>query len=175
MDSYLAWLWFAAAVLLGLIELHSGTFIFLLFALACFATGVAALLGASLAVQSGLLLAGTLASLAAAPALVKRLRRTGPALRFGVDALLDQQALVTEAVDPLHGTGAVKVGGAIWRARASAPIPAGTLVRIAEVDGTKLVVYPDPQAAPPERERLLDADSISVQELNVRDQRPRDG
>ena len=40
--------------------------------------------------------------------------------RTNVDAVIGQQALVTEDIDNLNGTGAIKLGGTVWTARSSA-------------------------------------------------------
>lgn len=58
------------------------------------------------------------------------------------DRLIGKTAVVTEPIDPLHGTGAVKVEGVLWSARCdgNSVIAPGTLVRIQEIDGSKVYV-----------------------------------
>lgn len=64
--------------------------------------------------------------------------------RTNADRLIGRQVLVTEAVDNLHETGAVKVNGVSWAAKAptDAVIPAGALVTIERIEGAKLCVAP---------------------------------
>ena len=65
-------------------------------------------------------------------------------MRTNADRLIGRQVLVTEAVDNLHETGAVRVNGVEWTARApsDAVLPAGTLVTIERIEGAKLFVAP---------------------------------
>ena len=62
-----------------------------------------------------------------------------------VDAIIGREAVVSEAIRPLEGTGQVKVGGQIWSARTDEQtdcIPEGTIVTILRVEGVKLFVRP---------------------------------
>lgn len=144
-----SWLWLIAAIVLVLAELATGTFVFLFFAAAAAAAWLCSLIGLGLSVQASVFLVGVVVGGAATPKLVKRLQRKGSSDRFGVDALVDQTAIVTEAIDPVHGRGMVKVGGELWRARAATELAVGEVVRVGQVDGTKLVVFPvvQPSAA----------------------------
>lgn len=147
MSDWLPWIWLAVAVALGVLELATGTFMLLLFAVAAAICAIAAWAGVGVLGQSILFLLGTIASIACAPALVKRVGKLSPTdARFGVDALIDEFAYVIEGIDPVTGKGLVKVGTDTWRARAEVPIAAGERVRVAEVTGTRLVVYPAPLA-----------------------------
>ncbi len=58
------------------------------------------------------------------------------------DRIIGETAIVTEAVDHLHETGAVKVCGTVWSARSvdDAVIPVGTTVHVVEIRGVKAVV-----------------------------------
>ncbi|MFR8088432.1 MAG: NfeD family protein [Lachnospirales bacterium] len=62
-----------------------------------------------------------------------------------VDAIIGREAVVSEAIRPLEGTGQVKVGGQIWSARTDEQtdcIPEGAIVTILRVEGVKLFVRP---------------------------------
>lgn len=62
-----------------------------------------------------------------------------------VDAIVGREAVVSEAIRPLEGTGQVKVGGQIWSARTDEQtdcIPEGAIVTILRVEGVKLFVRP---------------------------------
>ena len=69
--------------------------------------------------------------------------------RTNADRLLGRQVLVTEAVDNLHETGAVRVNGVEWTAKApsDAVIPVGALVTIERIEGAKLYVAPAEEKA----------------------------
>ena len=49
---------------------------------------------------------------------------------------------VTEQIDPLAGTGAVRADGKIWSARSAdgSVIPADALVTVQRIEGVKLIV-----------------------------------
>ena len=55
------------------------------------------------------------------------------------DALVNRICVVTEDIDPVEG-GRVKLGDVTWSARAEAVIPAGSLVKILRIQGTKVFV-----------------------------------
>ena len=55
------------------------------------------------------------------------------------DALVNRICVVTEDIDPVEG-GRVKLGDVTWSARADAVIPAGSLVKILRIQGTKVFV-----------------------------------
>ena len=61
-----------------------------------------------------------------------------------VDAILDSQGYVTEAIDNLAARGQVKLGAMEWTARSTSgePIPQGTLVRVDRIEGVKAFVSP---------------------------------
>lgn len=58
------------------------------------------------------------------------------------DRVIGTEAMVTEAIDNLQGTGAVRIGGIVWSARSAAEesIPVGTLVRVLRIEGVKVFV-----------------------------------
>lgn len=61
------------------------------------------------------------------------------------DRLIGQEAVVTETIDQLAGTGYVSVNNQLWMARPLEPgtvFPAGSRVRIRKIEGVKLLVTP---------------------------------
>jgi membrane-bound ClpP family serine protease len=82
-----------------------------------------------------------------------------PPVKANVDGLIGERALVTQDIDPLHGTGMVKVMGEVWRADATEPIRAGEYVWIEAVQGTKLIVY-----AEGDMKWLMEGETESVSE-----------
>jgi membrane protein implicated in regulation of membrane protease activity len=65
-----------------------------------------------------------------------------PPERSGVDRLIGETAIVTEAIDPLTDTGRVRVKKDHWRATSSddSKIEKGAAVKIVRVEGAHLVV-----------------------------------
>ena len=58
------------------------------------------------------------------------------------DRILGTEAVVTEAINNLQATGAVRIGGITWSARSESDtlIPTGTLVRVLRIEGVKVYV-----------------------------------
>lgn len=68
---------------------------------------------------------------------------------MNTDALIGARAVVTETIDNLHGSGSVKVGGAVWTARATDPeatIEKDSIVIVREISGVKLICEPEEEA-----------------------------
>lgn len=63
-------------------------------------------------------------------------------IKTNVDEIIDDIGIVTEDIDYIEGTGAVKIKGKIWSARAEKKqiIPKNTRVRILRVEGVKVFV-----------------------------------
>ncbi len=62
------------------------------------------------------------------------------------DKLIGTEALVTERIDFLAGTGMVKADGKFWSARAASEeqtIEEGAVVRVEEIRGVRLIVAPE--------------------------------
>jgi len=73
--------------------------------------------------------------------LARRWMKRLPPSPVGLDALVGQRARVIEAIDPVSGTGQVRLeGGAVWRATAGEPIPSDSWVVVRKVVGTRLEV-----------------------------------
>ena len=64
--------------------------------------------------------------------------------RTNVDALIGSNCYVTADIDNISAAGQVKLGNMDWSARSAngLPIPAGTLVKVAYIEGVKAYVLP---------------------------------
>lgn len=65
--------------------------------------------------------------------------------KTNVESLVGKQARITEQVDNAAGTGTAVLDGQEWTARAAKDdviIPPGTLVKVEEIKGVKLMVLP---------------------------------
>ena len=61
------------------------------------------------------------------------------------DVLIGRECVVTETIDDLQGSGAVKVSGKVWTARTGKEglsIEKGAKARILRIEGVKLIVEP---------------------------------
>lgn len=76
--------------------------------------------------------------------LKKRLKKK-PLEKTNADLLLGEEGVVTEEINNLQAIGQVKVSGQIWSARTKSDdvtIPCGTIIRVLEIQGVKLIVTP---------------------------------
>lgn len=75
--------------------------------------------------------------------LVKKYLRVKPS-RTNADRLLGQEALVTEDIDNLRETGAIRINGVLWTAKSAldTQIPSGSRVIIERIEGAKVYVTP---------------------------------
>ncbi len=135
------WWWWGIAVLLGVLELVTGTFVILVVAIGCLVGGVLAWSGLSIPIQ----FVGTAAgSLAAWFLLRTRMpRRGGRAAQSDRDMLLDigERVRVDRWLD--DGSAQVNYRGATWTALRAPGDPAPASpgdYRIQRIDGTRLIV-----------------------------------
>ena len=58
------------------------------------------------------------------------------------DRIIGQNAVVTQPIDNIQGTGEIKLSGSVWSAASAdgSAIPAGSVVRIVAIRGVKAVV-----------------------------------
>lgn len=160
------WVWLVVAVAFVLVELTvlGGSFMVLPFGVSAFVSSLLAFSDVSAAVQWAVFLLGGAALFLLFwryQALVQR----GNVLPPGVGAvrLVGLTGVVTRTIDPTHPEqrGAIDVEGDTWSAvtEGDQALPAGTAVRITDVEGTHVKVeptdrVPDPgsgTAAPPPR------------------------
>lgn len=138
-----AYVWLVLLILFVMMEASSVTLVSLWFAAGALVAVVAALLGASLTVQTVLFVLVSVVLLALLRPILKKY--VDPKIqKTNVDSLVGRECTVTEDIDNLAACGRVKVGGMSWSARSAAGehIPAGTVVKIEAVQGVKLLVTP---------------------------------
>ena len=69
-------------------------------------------------------------------------RNDAPGVPSRTEVLVGREGVVTHDIDPTVGAGRINVGGEDWAARAAAPLPIGTRVRVVGADGIVLEVKP---------------------------------
>ena len=136
--------WICAVVVFLVAEAATAGLVSIWFVGGAVAAMIAAILDASLLVQFVVFVVVSGALLALLRPLAARMLKSKSHIRTNADRLLDREALVTEPIDLLHNTGAVKIDGVIWTARTKdgSNLPAGTLVRVDHIDGAKVIVVP---------------------------------
>lgn len=141
MAGWVAWL--VLATVLAVAEITTLTLVLGLLAAAAVLAAAADLAGLPVAGQIVVFAAsGAVLTLAVRP-VARRHLRPGSGVATGVAALHGRRAVVTVAVDA--GGGRVRLGGESWAARPvdpTTPLPEGTSVTVAQVEGATLVVYP---------------------------------
>ena len=104
---------------------------------------VCAILGAAVLLQFAVFLAVSAVLLALLRPVLKKYLRVKPT-KLNADRLIGLEALVTEPINNLEETGAIRMNGVLWTAKSvdDTPIPAGTRVCIERIEGAKVYVKP---------------------------------
>lgn len=134
--------WLVAMVALLIVEALVPGLVSIWFAIGALAALIAALLHAPLWLQIVWFLAVSVATLVLTRPLAQKFvnSRTQPT---NADALIGHDCVVTEPIDNLAGTGAVKIGGKVWTARSedeTARFATGDVVTAVRIEGVKLIV-----------------------------------
>jgi membrane protein implicated in regulation of membrane protease activity len=146
------WVWLIATAVFSIGEMTSpGSFFLAPFALGALVAAILAFAGVSVGVEWVVFLVVSIATLIALRPVARRLDRN--ALDHGVGArrLVGSRATVLQDIPGDAELGMVRVDRETWRAQSTdgAPIPAGTIVRVAEVQGTRVIVAADTSLAEP--------------------------
>ena len=157
------WLWLGAAAVFAIGEmLTPGSFFMAPFAIGAFVAAVLAFAGVSVPVEFAAFLAVSIATLLALRPLSRRLDREALDHGVGSRRLLGRPATVVQEIPAGGDVGMVRVDREQWRAQSvdGAPIPEGTPVRVADVQGTRVIVVPlDPLPAPDAAAEATDPDT----------------
>jgi membrane protein implicated in regulation of membrane protease activity len=136
-----AFAWVALAIVAGIIEVSIPHFGVIFASLGAAAAALVAGLGFGTPVQ---LLTFVIVLGASLVVLRPRLigRNDAPGVPSLTEVLVGREGVVTHDIDPTVGAGRINVGGEDWAARAAAPLPIGTRVRVVGADGIVLEVRP---------------------------------
>jgi membrane protein implicated in regulation of membrane protease activity len=139
-------LWLVVAALLGVGEMHQGSFYLLPFAIGAALAGVVSLLGVGAGLSVAVFVAVSAIIVLTLRPVAKRHRRLPPAIRTGAAALVGKRAMVLERIVNEEGVGCVRIdGGEVWTARSfddDEVIEAGERVEVVEIRGaTALVMH----------------------------------
>ena len=140
-DHVMTIVWTAAIILFGVVEAATAGLVSIWFVAGALVALVAAFVDASLTIQIILFLVVSAAALALTRPLLKKLT-TPDAIPTNADRVLGELAKVTETIDNENSSGAVYVDGKTWTARSAdgTVIPAGSRVRVEQMEGVKLLV-----------------------------------
>lgn len=135
-------LWVLATVLFLILELTSGDFFFMSFALGAVAATIASLLGTGFVAQLITWIVASVAFLVfVRPFALRYLHRHDKEIKTNIDALVGRTGIVMEAIEP-GKSGYVAVDGDTWRAvsRETDTIAAGEKVTIVDRDSIIVTV-----------------------------------
>ena len=139
----MAYVWLALAIVMGIVEGATYALVSVWFAGGAVAAFIAALLDVGIPAQLGIFVVVSAILLACLRPLARRRAAVKPE-PTNADRILGMEAIVTEPIDNVAATGAVKVAGVEWSARSEggAAIAAGTRVKILRISGVKVFVEP---------------------------------
>ena len=135
--------WLVMIVVFLLVEAATVALVSTWFALGSLAAMLVSLLKAPVWFQACIFVIVSAVCLTALRPLVRK--HIKPKLtKTNVDAVIGSAGLVTVAIDNVTAQGQVKLGAMEWSARSVSgnPIPAGTLVKVARIEGVKVFVEP---------------------------------
>ena len=135
--------WFIVMVVCAVVEAATLGIITIWFAIGALITMFAAMLGAPMWLQIVIFFAVSMVLLVFTRDVAIRVLKIGRE-KTNSDLLIGRRGRVLEGIDPIAGSGQVKVSGQIWSAVSSnqQKIPAGSLVTVLEITGVRLVVEP---------------------------------
>ena len=135
--------WFIVMVVCAVVEAATLGIITIWFAIGALITMFAAMLGAPMWLQIVIFFAVSIVLLVFTRDVAIRVLKIGRE-KTNSDLLIGRRGKVLKEIDPIAGSGQVKVSGQIWSAVSSnqQKIPADSLVTVLEITGVRLVVEP---------------------------------
>lgn len=143
------WIWLVVMVVFGIGEMAAaGSFFLAPFALGAAAAAILGFANVGIGFQWAAFFAVSVVSFGAMRPLARRLDRHRTPKGIGANRLVGQHGRVIEPIGAAHSPGTVTLGGEQWRAesRDGSPIGEGTVVVIASVRGTRVVVEAQPSS-----------------------------
>lgn len=143
MGQYIWLIWLILTVVFAVAEAATVGLVSVWFMGGSLAAMLVSLLGGSLLGQTAAFLLISVGLLACLRPFVRRFV-TPKKTATNADLALGREAYLTETVDNLRGTGALKLDGKEWTVRSldGSVLPQGTLVKVVRLEGVKLLVEP---------------------------------
>lgn len=136
------WMWLLVALLFGIVEILTITFVFIMFAIGALAAALVGFFGGSMLAQILVFIVVSVLLLFVMRPLMKgRIQRSGEDVRTNADALIGKSGYVTELVGDRDGR--IQFSGGEWSARSTGEqIPVGTQVEVVSIEGATAIVRP---------------------------------
>lgn len=140
------WIWLVAVVAFTVGELAvAGSFFLAPFAVGALAAALVAFAGGGLGLEWAAFLVASVITFAGLRPIANRLQASSGDATVGAGRWVRREAVVVSDIGPGKGaTGSVRLDREEWRAESLSgdPIPAGSTVLVARVEGTRLLVMP---------------------------------
>ncbi len=135
------WIWLGLTVLFAVAEACTASLVSIWFIGGSLAAFVAALCNAPMWLQIALFFVVSAALLITLRPLARKLTKK-EATATNAESNVGKTVLVTQEIDNLRGTGAVRLSGVEWTARSESgePIAQGAVVRVLRVESAKVIV-----------------------------------
>ena len=138
------WFWFALAVVLVVVELSTTQLVSIWLAASAAVTAVLTAIFPALGVQWQILIFVFLSAvlLVSTRKLVKKFMKRTKDQETNLELYIDKVVAVTEEIDNIKDTGAIKMNGIIWTARSldGTVIPKDEYVLVKKIQGNKVIV-----------------------------------
>ena len=134
--------WIVSGLVLCAAEIFIPSFFIFWFGLGAFAAAVTSLfLGLTFQIVVFIAVSSVLL-IFTRPIVMKTLLKKGSSRKINIDEIVGKRAMVVERVDPIEGTGMVKINGELWRTLTedNSTVNVGDYVTILKVEGTLLKV-----------------------------------
>lgn len=137
----LRWGWIVVAIFFFLMEVFTAGFVLLCFGIGALGAALAAFLGAGMALQIVVFIVVSIAAVVLARPFADRISRPGVQQIAG-NRMIGKWAVVLQTVDPIAGSGMVRLGSERWRAESvdGEQLEVGEVVEVLGVDGVRLRV-----------------------------------
>ena len=138
------WFWLVLAAVLLVLEVFTGGFFMLPFAIGAAASAVLAFLYEESFVWQWVLFVGVSAVLLVVFRRLAHSVTVEPPERVGVDRVLGKTGIVVEELDPHSSVGRVRIDTEEWRAETAdgTSLAIGECVTVSRIEGTRLIVTP---------------------------------
>ena len=136
--------WLAAMIILLIIEALIPGLVSIWFAIGALAALVSALLGATPWLQGAIFAVVSVLTLVFTKPLIQKYVNS-KVVATNADAVIGKECIVTEKIDNVLGTGAVKVDGKTWTARScddDCTVEKGRRATVEDISGVKLIIKP---------------------------------
>lgn len=136
------WIWLGAALVLGIGEMVTAGFFLLPFAIGAVMAAFLAFFNVAFGIQIAVFIIASLVSLLGLRRFA--VRDIAPGESVGSLSYRNASAIVLDEINASADTGTVRVESEVWRASTDTGlvIPAGNIVSVVEVRGTRLIVVP---------------------------------